>query len=124
MISTCACSLHCRFCFRKHFNYESTEALPDRLDRWLANHPDIKEIIFSGGDPLFTSPAFFKKLNDSVLKHETVKTIRFHSRLPVTDPDRLEPLLPILKRSCKNAIQKPCKPRPRLDENPLLYINT
>lgn len=106
VISTCACSLHCRFCFRKHFNYESTEALPDRLDRWLANHPDIKEIIFSGGDPLFTSPAFFKKLNDSVLKHETVKTIRFHSRLPVTDPDRLEPLLPILKTipSQKNAI--------------------
>lgn len=106
VISTCACSLHCRFCFRKHFNYESTEALPDRLNRWLANHPDIKEIIFSGGDPLFTSPAFFKKLNDSVLKHETVKTIRFHSRLPVTDPDRLEPLLPILKTipSQKNAI--------------------
>jgi len=106
VISTCACSLHCRFCFRKHFNYESTEALPDRLDRWLANHPDIKEIIFSGGDPLFTSPAFFKKLNDSVLKHETVKTIRFHSRLPVTDPDRLEPLLPILKTipSQKNAV--------------------
>ncbi len=106
VISTCACSLHCRFCFRKHFNYESTEALPDRLDRWLANHPDIKEIIFSGGDPLFTSPAFFKKLNDSVLKHETVKTIRFHSRIPVTDPDRLEPLLPILKTipSQKNAI--------------------
>ncbi|HOG68631.1 MAG TPA: KamA family radical SAM protein, partial [Fibrobacteraceae bacterium] len=39
-------------------------------------------------------------------KHETVKTIRFHSRLPVTDPDRLEPLLPILKTipSQKNAI--------------------
>lgn len=106
VIATCACSLHCRFCFRKHFNYESTEALPDRLDRWLAIHPDIKEIIFSGGDPLFTSPAFFKKLTDSVLKHETVKTIRFHSRLPVTNPDRLEPLLPILKTipSQKNAV--------------------
>lgn len=106
VISTCACSLHCRFCFRKHFNYESTEALPNRLDRWLGSHPDVHEIIFSGGDPLFTSPAFFKKLTDSVLKHETVKTIRFHSRLPVTDPDRLEPLLPILKTipSQKNAV--------------------
>lgn len=106
VISTCACSLHCRFCFRKHFNYESTEALPNRLDRWLGSHPDIHEIIFSGGDPLFTSPSFFKKLTDSALKHETVKTIRFHSRLPVTDPDRLEPLLPILKTipSQKNAV--------------------
>ena len=106
VISTCACSLHCRFCFRKHFNYESTEALPNRLDRWLGSHPDIHEIIFSGGDPLFTSPSFFKKLTDSAVKHETVKTIRFHSRLPVTDPDRLEPLLPILKTipSQKNAV--------------------
>jgi EF-P beta-lysylation protein EpmB len=106
VISTCACSLHCRFCFRKHFNYESTEALPNRLDRWLSSHPDVHEIIFSGGDPLFTSPAFFKKLTDSVLKHETVKTIRFHSRLPVTDPDRIKPLLPILEAipSQKNAI--------------------
>lgn len=97
VIATNACSIHCRFCFRKHFNYESTETLPYRLDQWLGNHPDIKEIIFSGGDPLFTSPTFFTKLIGSTLKHQSLETIRFHSRLPVTDPDRLEALIPILK---------------------------
>lgn len=106
VISTSACSIHCRFCFRKHFNYEVTSSLPNRLDEWLGSNPSVSEIIFSGGDPFFTSPLFFEALTESVLRHESVKTIRFHSRLPITEPKRLELLLPLLKRipAQKNAV--------------------
>lgn len=106
VISTSACSIHCRFCFRKNFKYEPTTSLPSRLDKWLASHPDVSEIIFSGGDPFFTSPSFFETLTESALRHKSIKTIRFHSRLPVTEPKRLEQLLSILKciPAQKNAV--------------------
>ena len=55
MVTTPTCAVHCRYCFRRHFDYQST---PRTLADWqpaldqLAADSDIQEIILSGGDPL------------------------------------------------------------------------
>ena len=55
VVATKGCSLHCRFCFRRNFPYKSDPGLAGRLDRWLSTHTDIREVIFSGGDPMMLS---------------------------------------------------------------------
>jgi len=55
MVTTPTCAVHCRFCFRRHFDYHTT---PRTLDGWqvaldqLAADHTIEEVLLSGGDPL------------------------------------------------------------------------
>lgn len=83
---TFACSLHCRFCFRRAEARRAPENFPARLSDWLSEHSDISEVILSGGDPLMLSRQKFDELLDGILSHEHVRTIRIHTRTPVTYP--------------------------------------
>lgn len=94
VVATKGCSLHCRFCFRRNFPYKADPGLADRLDRWLSQHTDIREVIFSGGDPMMLSAEEFKELAEVPLRHASVTTLRIHSRVPVTLPERLAPGTP------------------------------
>ena len=104
---TFSCSLHCRFCFRRA---EPRKSLGDFLSRFRArlnSSPDIQEVIFSGGDPLMLPRANFDALVATILESAQVKTIRIHTRTPVTFPQVLDAadknsLFSILK----NAAQK------------------
>lgn len=93
---TGACAVHCRYCFRRHFPY--SEANPSE-DHWqaalnyLLAHPEITEVILSGGDPLSLND---KRLTSLVARLEEVphlQRLRWHSRLPVVLPSRLTPEL-------------------------------
>jgi hypothetical protein len=55
LMTTGACAVHCRYCFRREFPYESGALTPARLAAavdTLAAMPDLEEVILSGGDPL------------------------------------------------------------------------
>lgn len=86
---TFACSLHCRFCFRRAEARRAPENFPVRLSEWLLQHPDISEVILSGGDPLMLPRQSFEALIDGILPHENVRTLRIHTRIPVTYPQAL-----------------------------------
>lgn len=86
---TFACSLHCRFCFRRAEARRAPENFPARLSEWLLQHPDISEVILSGGDPLMLPRQSFEALIDGILPHENVRTLRIHTRIPVTYPQAL-----------------------------------
>ncbi len=86
---TFACSLHCRFCFRKAEARRAPIDFPARLSDWLSKHPDISEVILSGGDPLMLSRQAFESLVEGILPHEHVHTVRIHTRIPVTYPQVL-----------------------------------
>jgi len=89
---TSSCAVHCRYCFRRHFPYQENnpgrKGWSQALD-YIANHPDIVEVILSGGDPLMAQDQslalFLKQLSD--IKH--VKILRMHTRLPVMIPQRI-----------------------------------
>ncbi|MDA8693829.1 EF-P beta-lysylation protein EpmB [Pseudomonadales bacterium] len=95
-IVTKACAIHCRYCFRRHFPYEdnqpSREMWSQALD-YLEQHPDINEVIYSGGDPLASSNAQLNWLSQRIAKIPHIKTLRIHTRLPVVLPQRIDSAL-------------------------------
>lgn len=87
-----ACATHCRYCFRRHFEYQQNNLTNENLENitlYLRKHPEISEAILSGGDPLSLSD---KKLAAVISKLNSIpnlKFLRIHSRTPVAIPDRL-----------------------------------
>ncbi|MFO7604610.1 MAG: EF-P beta-lysylation protein EpmB [Gammaproteobacteria bacterium] len=93
---TGACAVHCRYCFRRHFPY--TEANPAE-DHWQASieylqvHPEVTEVILSGGDPLSLSDRRLGRLVARLEEVPQLVRLRWHSRVPVVLPSRLTPEL-------------------------------
>jgi len=92
LTATGACAIHCRYCFRRHFPYAeanaSTQNWRAALD-YITAHPDVREVILSGGDPLTLSD---RRLGDFVRALEGcahVERLRLHTRLPVVLPERV-----------------------------------
>src|SRR5437764_2635115 len=91
------CAVYCRFCFRREMVGPGRQMLsPQQLDAALAYvraHPEIWEVILTGGDPLVLSA---RRLGDVVRRIgaiEHVKVVRLHTRLPVVAPDTITPSL-------------------------------
>ncbi len=96
LVTTGACAIHCRYCFRRHFPYASGNPLHQHrqttLD-YLHNHPELSELILSGGDPLSLSDS---QLAGWIRECEAVlhlQTLRLHTRLPVVLPERVDTAL-------------------------------
>jgi EF-P beta-lysylation protein EpmB len=96
LISTGACAVHCRYCFRQHFPYSSEHASgafsQDAIDH-IANTPSIEEVILSGGDPLMLATDRLRALTDQLATIGHIKRLRIHTRLPIVLPDRITPSL-------------------------------
>jgi lysine 2,3-aminomutase len=91
------CAVHCRFCFRREQIGTAENALDDealnKAFAYIAEHPEIWEVILTGGDPLLLS---YRRLADIVQRLNDishVKVIRIHTRIPVVDPGRITPEL-------------------------------
>ncbi len=100
LITTGACGVHCRYCFRRHFPYseESSADWQTTLD-YLKADPSINEVILSGGDPLTLSDAKLAALADGLQSIPHIKRLRLHTRQPVVLPSRVDaPLLEWLGR--------------------------
>ncbi|MDB5552483.1 MAG: kamA [Rhizobium sp.] len=103
------CPVYCRFCFRREMvgpTGEGTMSGEDlsRAMAYIASHPDIWEVIVTGGDPLILSPRRLGELMAALGAIDHVKVIRFHSRVPVTDPERItDALLEALRSSGKTV---------------------
>lgn len=86
------CAVNCRYCFRRHFPYQDNQVnKAGWLDaiRYIANDSNIKEVIFSGGDPLMAKDVFLAWLVKELEAISHVKTLRIHTRLPVVIPERV-----------------------------------
>ena len=89
-----ACAVHCRCCLRREFPFAG---LPAARTEWeqiyagLVPDTDLKEIIFSGGDPLSLSDANLRWHWERALAIPQVRRIRIHTRLPVVIPSRINP---------------------------------
>ncbi len=101
---TTNCSMVCRYCFRKTLlNEQSHSFLAGRLNEgldYIGKHPEIREVIFSGGDPLMVSDEALEQTLRELGKLVHVRRLRFHTRVPVTFPMRItEELCHVLSRS-------------------------
>jgi EF-P beta-lysylation protein EpmB len=90
---TGACAIHCRYCFRRHFSYGEANPAPGHWQpaiEYLAQHPDISELILSGGDPLTLTDARLHSLTGQLANLKHLRTLRIHTRLPVVLPARID----------------------------------
>ena len=89
------CPVYCRFCFRREMvGPQGLGTLtPGELDsamEYIAGHTEIWEVILTGGDPLVLSPRRLAGLMARLAKIEHVKIVRFHTRVPVVEPERID----------------------------------
>ena len=93
LISTGACAIHCRYCFRQTYPYAQDHFHPARIGQlldYLDRNPDIEEIILSGGDPLMLGNRKLRRLTDALAAVPHFRRLRIHSRMPVTLPARVD----------------------------------
>ncbi len=92
LLPTSACGIHCRYCFRRYFSYESnkpgTAGWKNALD-YIAQDPSIHEVILSGGDPLVMNDYALHDLSEKLSAIPHLKRLRLHSRLPIVLPERM-----------------------------------
>jgi EF-P beta-lysylation protein EpmB len=87
IVSTSACGVRCRFCFRRNYPFQDTQNIASEVSNWLDVHTSIWEVILSGGDPLTLGPGPFRDLVEAIAFHPSVTTLRIHTRLPIMRPD-------------------------------------
>ncbi len=93
-----ACPVYCRFCFRREMIGPSNiKGKDNALSReefeaaiaYIGAHPAIREVILTGGDPFILSPRRVEEITGRLAAIAHVKLIRWHTRVPVTDPARV-----------------------------------
>jgi EF-P beta-lysylation protein EpmB len=93
LVTTGACAVHCRYCFRRHFPYDDENAsrggFGPALDAIRAD-PSIREVILSGGDPLTLSDRRLGALFEGLRSIPQVRRVRLHTRLPIVLPERID----------------------------------
>jgi lysine 2,3-aminomutase len=89
------CPVYCRFCFRREMvgPHGLGTLAADALERALAyirDHREIWEVILTGGDPLVLSHRRLSEITQRVADIEHVRVVRFHTRVPVVEPRRVD----------------------------------
>jgi len=88
------CAVYCRFCFRREMvgpgkaTALSHAAYNGALD-YIRAHPEVWEVILTGGDPLMLSPRRLTEVMADLAGIDHVRIIRIHTRVPVADPARV-----------------------------------
>lgn len=91
LITTGACAVHCRYCFRRHYPYSTG---PRSVDDWepalelLRRDKSIEEVLLSGGDPLTLVDETLASLTQRLAEIPHLRRLRIHTRLPVMIPSR------------------------------------
>ncbi|HWY60829.1 MAG TPA: lysine-2,3-aminomutase-like protein [Rhizomicrobium sp.] len=89
-----SCPVYCRFCFRREqigpgkANHLSSEDF-ERAFGYVQDHPEIYEVILTGGDPFILSPRRAKQITRRLAAIGHVKIVRWHTRVPMVDPERV-----------------------------------
>ncbi|MCV9962140.1 lysine-2,3-aminomutase-like protein [Pararhizobium sp. BT-229] len=103
------CPVYCRFCFRREMvgpqglGTLASQAM-DKAFAYIADHPEIWEVILTGGDPLVLSPRRLASIMERLSAIDHVKIVRFHTRVPVVEPERVDAaLIAALKASGKTT---------------------
>lgn len=104
LITTGACAIHCRYCFRREYPYQEAHGSGKNLDAamaYVSNDASIQEVLLSGGDPLSLNNRKLFSLLDKLNAIPHLQRIRIHTRQPVAIPQRLDDEL--IQRLASNA---------------------
>ncbi len=93
-----SCPVYCRFCFRREMVGPGRENALSPADfeaalAHIAAHREIREVILTGGDPFILSPRRMEEVSARLGEIAHVKIVRWHTRVPLTDPARVNDAL-------------------------------
>jgi lysine 2,3-aminomutase len=95
VLAASRCFSHCRFCFRRgRFNPDTGNG-PTRdqwqaIFAWVEGHPEVEEVILSGGDPLTLGNDALARIASRLAAIPHLRRWRIHSRAPVVVPERVD----------------------------------
>ncbi len=93
IMATTTCAMYCRHCTRKRVAGRRESVLSvaalKRIAAWLREHPEIRDVIVSGGDPLTLPTAMLQRILDAVRRVPSVDILRVGTRVPVVLPMRV-----------------------------------
>lgn len=92
LVATGACAVHCRYCFRRDYDYAADVALEPALEA-LAADESLEEVILSGGDPLVLGNRRLESLLTRIGRMRHVRRLRIHTRTPIVLPSRVDDAL-------------------------------
>lgn len=99
---TSQCSMYCRFCTRKRKVGDSSKIsmkfIQDGIE-YIRNHPEVRDVILSGGDPLMLTDYMLEKIIKALREIPHVEIIRIGTKMPCVLPQRItENLCNMLKK--------------------------
>ncbi|WP_425294152.1 KamA family radical SAM protein [Mesorhizobium delmotii] len=107
LLVTSRCASYCRFCFRKRIvGKNSDEIAPDfaQIGQYIGSHPEMTNVLLSGGDPFVLSTAKLDKILDHLLPIPHLESIRIGTKIVAYEPKRFEdPALPALFQRIRDA---------------------
>jgi EF-P beta-lysylation protein EpmB len=102
LLASQKCAIHCRYCLRRFFPFNtgpSTDTEWKPAWEYIQAHKDIHEVILSGGDPLMLTNNQISSMLSQIIAIDHIRIVRFHTRIPVVLPGRIEGgLLDLLKK--------------------------
>jgi len=103
MLVTTQCASYCRYCTRSRLVGDPTAQLSranyDAMIAYIAAHPEVRDVLISGGDPLILAPRVLEDLLRRLRAIPHVEVIRIGSRVPAFMPQRITPeLVEMLKQ--------------------------
>jgi lysine 2,3-aminomutase len=108
LIPTAQCAVYCRFCFRKRLvgdtAHNAREEDLQAAYAYINTHPEIEEVILTGGDPLTLGDQALLTIFKALDSIQHLRVIRIHTRLPVVNPFRLTPALGEIISSLKKPV--------------------
>ncbi|MBM4073032.1 MAG: KamA family radical SAM protein [Planctomycetes bacterium] len=112
MVTTHVCTMYCRFCTRKRATmvrggWDAVSHNDERMIRYVREHPEIRDVIVSGGDPLTLPVPKLRFFLDNLKAIKHVDVVRIGTRVPVTLPQKLydQSLIDLLAKAEKVWIQ-------------------
>ncbi len=119
LLTTEQCPVYCRYCTRKRktliYNQHSPLDIPAILN-YIESHPEINEVILSGGDPFILSNQILNHIVTSLLGQSQIHFIRYHTRAITTIPHRFNDKLLFMAKEWKQNY-------PTLTHAIVLHIN-
>jgi lysine 2,3-aminomutase len=94
LVTTHVCTMYCRFCTRKRATmvrggWDAVSRNDERMVEYVRDHPEIRDVIVSGGDPLTLPTPKLRFFLDNLSAIPHVDVIRIGTRVPVTLPHKL-----------------------------------
>jgi lysine 2,3-aminomutase len=97
------CSMYCRHCTRRRFAGQTDRESPsERIQKaidYIANTPQVRDVLLSGGDALMVSDKMLESIIKRLREIPHVEIIRIGTRTPVVCPQRItDDLVNMLKK--------------------------